>query len=178
MSSSTTTWRRWSAARSSSAFFLRLRRTSAYAPAPPATTTAPTPTSAPVFTEPPEPEPPPHEAGAWPFICGSALSTKALSWVAASVLVPGARTALFRFWTACFDMTLRSAPEVNASPSRIAYKPVTPVSVRRFWRIVLLGKAALLGSTATKSGLSASLIFFASASAWAALSWFAAPGST
>lgn len=40
------------------------------------------------------------------------------------------------------------------------------------------GNAAVAGSTATKSGLSASLIFLASASAWAADSCPAAAGST
>lgn len=96
----------------------------------------------------------------------------------ASVAVPGACRAAERFWRAVTDMTDRSAPSLNVSPRRIPYTPVTPVSLRSVRSTVASGKAEVRGSTATKTGLSASLIFLVRASAWLAESWSAAAGST
>lgn len=119
----------------------------------------------------------PQEAGALPFICGRAWSTKSFSSVAAST-VPPAFTASVRLRTALTGITARSAPALKPSPSRIAYSPVIPVSVRSVRSTLSAGKAGVAGSTATNSGLPAVLILAARASAWACDSCAAAPGST
>lgn len=176
MSSSTTTASRATASRRISSFFFRLRRTSAYAPPPPTTATAPraispptgAPWSAPVV---------PQEAGALPRTCVSAWSTKLSSCVFASTGAP-VFTASVRLRTALRGMTVLSAPASKPSPSRIAYSPVIPVSARTAPSTLSAGNSAVAGSTATNTGLPASLIFFARPSAWALDSCASAPGAT